>query len=1286
MNKLLLVIILFFSIPLILFGQSGGNENQYNLPKLEDLVRIPNSPTAQAFAKYGSTPVNLYNGSPDIAIPLANLQGRELAIPLSLTYDASGIKVDQLSTSVGLGWNLKGGGMISRQTRGNPDDFISASPYYLPFYTDAVKNDYAFINGFSAFEFTNYPPGDLTRYFQFMDKSFKTESDKIEIQPDVYSFNALGLSGTFYIDYNLLIGYCMEHPELKIIPIFETNSFPIRVIIEWRVTDGSGNTYYFGNPETTSVVENNSIDGFKNYYSGWSLYKIESAKKKDIIEFGYGQFEYNQPQEVGAADYRVDVVVHNTGCGNDQLYQPTYTSPTYKISQSELQTISINGKLMANITGSGRQDLGGTSRISEIIVYNETSIQTLKYRFVHSYFGPSNYTNENQLRLKLDAIEVYGSSNSNLAYKYEFQYEENLGPLPPRNSFARDYWGYYNGQSSNSTFIPYNYTFDKANFSYYQWRGANRKPSFDHTKVGTLKSIKYPTGGTSEFFYQMHKVTDPILYQEEILFGGAGCQGGTQPTNPYNYCDDMIPKPPYPRGNDGAFNITHSGYYEVRFHLNGSSGVQGSLMQYFGLYRTGEINCDSNGNCNYGEPQTFCELFGTDIAKSFYGGLPAPYTFTYSQVWLEKGAYRLLLLNNDPNSVLEVVVWGAPVVESHEAGGLRISKIVDKDEKGDNVSTRYFYYGDLSTVNPLQITKEFLDVDSLRTGLLHDIIEFEDTQVIERYDFNTGTNPVPITCYSTTRFGQNQRKADQHVTYGIVTEIQFNDASNLHNGYTVFEFSNQTNSYREGYFKGTILNGRVKRKRVYRNDGALINTEQSYFTLRPAGTGGQSGFYFGGSESGYWDVYVKSLKESPQGEFYTFEAAGLAGSIGNLVEQHCNSNGDVCSLFNDSDYHSIQHACGIGCSSGSSSHPATVYYNQLRSQGKNPSIHHARCTGHVVVCQPMYNIIYCKNFGKKVHKMPYMLPRYWATTDSTRVIQYVNGGYLETVTKNFYENTNHYQITRTEFKDSKGTNRKVELSYPHELQTAEPSNPAWVALVNANRIAERIQIKSTFASNQPDFQQKMEYKSITVGGNTVYVPDVTKLSSGAGPLEPRIQIHQYDNVGNITEISKESDMRSAYRWGYNQTFPVAVVQNATTSQIFYTSFEDTSGTIGQSYTGEKYFDGTLYTIPVPDRPTGSNLVMTYWYYDGSWKFQPAIAYNPTISKAGATRYDEVRVYPQGALMTTYTYTPGLGITSVTDPNNQTTYYEYDAMGRLWLVKDFNKKIIKEHKYNYRSNQ
>ena len=67
---------------------------------------IQPTPNSYSFAKYGEIPVPLYTGVPDISIPLASLKANDVETQVSISYHGSGIKVDDIASWVGLGWNL----------------------------------------------------------------------------------------------------------------------------------------------------------------------------------------------------------------------------------------------------------------------------------------------------------------------------------------------------------------------------------------------------------------------------------------------------------------------------------------------------------------------------------------------------------------------------------------------------------------------------------------------------------------------------------------------------------------------------------------------------------------------------------------------------------------------------------------------------------------------------------------------------------------------------------------------------------------------------------------------------------------------------------------------------------------------------------------------------------------------------------------------------------------------------------------------------------------------------
>jgi len=76
----------------------------------------------------------------------------------------------------------------------------------------------------------------------------------------------------------------------------------------------------------------------------------------------------------------------------------------------------------------------------------------------------------------------------------------------------------------------------------------------------------------------------------------------------------------------------------------------------------------------------------------------------------------------------------------------------------------------------------------------------------------------------------------------------------------------------------------------------------------------------------------------------------------------------------------------------------------------------------------------------------------------------------------------------------------------------------------------------------------------------------------------------------------------------------------------------------------------------------------------------------TLPTSSAYVYDELRILPVGAQMTTCAYTPGVGKISETDVNGTTTYYDYNKFGLLKTVRDDDGTVVKRFIYdNYTSN-
>lgn len=79
-----------------------------------------------------------------------------------------------------------------------------------------------------------------------------------------------------------------------------------------------------------------------------------------------------------------------------------------------------------------------------------------------------------------------------------------------------------------------------------------------------------------------------------------------------------------------------------------------------------------------------------------------------------------------------------------------------------------------------------------------------------------------------------------------------------------------------------------------------------------------------------------------------------------------------------------------------------------------------------------------------------------------------------------------------------------------------------------------------------------------------------------------------------------------------------------------------------------------------------------------------LGYDPKNAPDDSAVQDKIAMLRRqlpSAMVTSYTYTPFLGITSITDPAGKTTYYDYDWQKRLSLVRNLNGEIITRYFYN-----
>ncbi len=501
---------------------------------------LPPSPTAAEFAKYGDIPVDLSSGVPSISVPMYTLQGRGLSVPISLSYHASGVRVDDISSMVGMSWSLNSGGVVTRTVRGNPDEF---------------SNGYMNTGNLIPYPF-DYPE-DLNWLYFYVENN--TDKDG---QPDLFSFNVGGISGKFFFEGDGSIR-TMPHQNLKI--EFETHQGSSSgglisgAIAEIKITSPDGLVYIFGGEYATEISKTSSLSVYGDCNSrtfeemvptSWYLKKIYNPNTNDAIDFTY--------QQHGVAYYLGYNETHNLPSHEGPLGGCTgysYTKCITKKDDAGVHITEINssfGKVTFEYNDSNdpndlRLDIiTGTNqngvRLDNVKIFGATDSQNPIRRFVleQDYWyattgnAPSN-SSSLKYRMYLKSVTEYGAEGG-AKPPHQFFYNNGDG-LPPRLSYDQDHWGFYNG-AGNTTLTP---EFLGGNGSQGHYAGADREIDPEKTQYGLLNKIIYPTGGETLFdYFGSYQVESEVEETIPIYIGLNRRQFCPEEDGDEDDCDDFL--------------------------------------------------------------------------------------------------------------------------------------------------------------------------------------------------------------------------------------------------------------------------------------------------------------------------------------------------------------------------------------------------------------------------------------------------------------------------------------------------------------------------------------------------------------------------------------------------------------------------------------------------------------------------------------------------------------------------------------------------------------------------
>lgn len=493
---------------------------------------LPNSPEAFSMIQYSSPQANLYRGEISIEIPFYTYSDDDFEIPISFSYRSGGYKPNVPYGVMGLGWSLNAGGFISREVRGLLDE--TAAPTNKDMYklTNKLYGDndrdvafpepdmYGYAYWFKADTTDNkgYYHLDCVLDFkvgaEFMPTlSPNVDSDDvfykhIETTPDVFHFNVPGHSGSFVFDsYGKAIFFDTSGAAAYYkLEAYFNNSF----IESFTITSDDKYVYYFDVVETSTSYNTYFSDDSYPISNTWKLRSIKAPNGRMV------QYTYGLPYTTGAdVPFKVEETYtrhlksapEGSAEGNYEYLEMSNDHPTRNTNENyPLESIMIDNAVQISFDYLPQSSQRGAScygkNLMSVAVKN---LGETKLSCGFSYHNEGHVGEEYSSTIPgvtyLDSIKLQDRG------AYSFEYYEPSEPMPSTDTYAIDWYGFYNGSTNKNTFLPSRSTAKNSDAFLLNLR----QPSFERTKYGMLTKIIYPTGGWTTFTYERNDYSTDYL-------------------------------------------------------------------------------------------------------------------------------------------------------------------------------------------------------------------------------------------------------------------------------------------------------------------------------------------------------------------------------------------------------------------------------------------------------------------------------------------------------------------------------------------------------------------------------------------------------------------------------------------------------------------------------------------------------------------------------------------------------------------------------------------------------
>jgi YD repeat-containing protein len=1232
-------------------------------------VKPLTSPSVASLGQFGDIPVSLFSGLPSISIPLYNIQDGKLNIPISMSYHASGFRPDVHPGWVGMGWALSAGGVVTRSVRDRIDEFADpAKP------NDPNSGGYYFQYGLlanSTWEQASYIH-DRIIVGKGGIQGGTDPTYILDTEPDEFSFNFLGYQGNFYLNHKGEWQVkCDKSIKVKLlsIPANSTSSGGILLSPPFAATVNNGIPYRKSFAGFVIIGE----DGTQ-YEFGGSTEAIEYST--DFFGQGSGIFPMTatswQLTKITAPDGKIARLTYQRESGRGKFINTMYYS-VYGELYTRVSDPNNSWLTQTNCSGSFTMSY----LANDVIAYQAGQLISPVYlRSIETPNFKADFISSISRELRYDNDKAYG-------YRY-YNYSNNN---PNRNAY----------------FLPLlesgSYVYPQC-LEQLQWKKLD-KISIENNG-SPLKNI---------LFTYSDRVGNEIQADKQRLTLEAITEVGNNQFAATYY----LVKPSYrfiynsqgtPQGHDTGYlsnKVDHWGFY---------SGFLGSYddgdFDYY--YRKREAT-------NVLSYATMGML--TKITYPTGGSTE----FVYEQPW-----YGQYVPENRSLAPL-------PAQNNRErAGGVRIRKIISYPLTKDTppVEKEYFY---------VRNYQNGADINNLpQSGILSGK---------SRYYFDDYS--IPIINHPEGRFAKgifaNQpvipasANKGAYIGYSEVIEKR-SDGS-----YTKFTYSNFDTgpTYRDEvvatsntlmpqrtiyqpFISAEQMRGNLLKEELYTVTNRLVKKREIEY-----------------SPINKYEEYVRAIQA----------VATLACSTSNTdaFEEGTSYRVSTYSVLPTNERETIIDLTDLSGNTQLTTAKSTQYSSVLgRRLVTSQSVTDSK--GQTLTTTYRYPVDFDYNYGAIGNSPGETVASAMYAMRERNMLDTP----IETVTKRSQDGLAISAAVQTyTWGDA---NKSVIVPYAYyNLETAQPIQYTPSAYTNS------------------------------AAGDFI-------VAGGASNMRLKATWQRYNEVYNPVDILKDGNVRNSYLYGYANSLPVAKIDNAASSEVFYSSFEEdasigsqapdiarrwyspgnylrfennpsqgssyrnvahTGRLAGAMYTngqGEQahafsttltvnnsaarryllsgwvYTNGPAASLWVfPNLPSARNADGTIRYYDGlsnasrpdlvpsyistennavasqtgRWIYLekevliPADATLLTVrltnfwsgasnaaasANGGGAWFEDIRLLPLNAQMTTYTHQPGIGVTSISDTGNRPVLFEYDALGRLLTRRDQNGNVTTSYEYRY----